>query len=435
VTTTFLQPSINNRLLSWLRESSLPYVGSLVILAMLAGWSNYLSPLLVPEGLAIKGQALAIVIPIVGFPIPLVLWLLYRGTRTVSRWLLAFLVGLAVSWVLHMVLLRIHGDQNNHLVWLFIPILFMLLWKTPTSQQAWQAILVFAWCAVVILVVTRALEVAGVLRFFHIEQWIIDYEKERYWLPLSGYLGLEGRWPGPFGFNSKTGFISTLLVLIGLARWRRISSPVFILVGVLGILLTGGRGAALALAAGLFILLVFAARGPISRIPMAIRTGIGALAVIGFGLMFFRSPLSTSGRFGDGGIWEGFINIWRTSPWIGVGQTGILADPKAGISMEAHSLYLQELTRSGLLGFAVQFAVIGLGLGIVAVAAYRGLPWPLALLTSYYIASLTEVFQDGWLQQSTYSLFILVCVLAAAGWLADHEDSSSSHINKPGVAA
>ena len=435
MTTTSLEPTTGNRLLNWLRESSLPYVGSLVIITMLAGWSNYLSPLLVPEGLALKGQSLAVVIPIVGFPIPLVLWLVYRGTRTGSRWLVAFLVGLAVSWVLHMVLLRIHGDQNNHLVWLFIPILFMLLWKTPTSQQAWQAILVFAWSAVVILVVTRALEVAGVLPFFHIEQWIIDFEKERYWLPLSGYLGLEGRWPGPFGFKSKTGFISTLLVLIGLARWRTSSSIVFIIVGGLGILLTGGRGAALALAAGLFILLVFAARGPISRIPMAIRAGIGALAVIGFGLTFFRSPLATSGRFGDGGIWDGFINLWRTSPWIGVGQTGILADPKAGISMEAHSLYLQELTRSGVLGFTFQFVVIALGLGIVSVAAYRGLAWPLALLAAYYVASLTEVFQDGWLQQSTYSLLIIFCVLAAASWLTEHEGSSSADRGEPGTAA
>lgn len=77
-------------------------------------------------------------------------------------------------------------------------------------------------------------------------------------LPLSGYLGLEGRWPGPFGYNSKTGFISTLLILIGLARWS-MSRVIFIVVGVLRVLLTGGRGSALALAARLFVLVGFAA--------------------------------------------------------------------------------------------------------------------------------------------------------------------------------
>lgn len=32
-------------------------------------------------------------------------------------------------------------------------------------------------CAVAILGLTRALEVAGVLPFFHMEQWIIEWEK------------------------------------------------------------------------------------------------------------------------------------------------------------------------------------------------------------------------------------------------------------------
>jgi len=416
--------------MAWLGDSSVPYVGSLVLTVMAAGYANYLSPLLFSDGLTIRGQSLAIVIPLLGFPVSVVLWWLYRGRRTTSRWLIVFLCGLAASWILHMVLLRIHGDQNNHLVWLFIPVLAMLLWKTPNSNEAWQAIQIFAWCAVVILVLTRALEMAGMLPLFRIEQWIIEWEKARYWLPLSGYLGLEGRWPGPFGYNSKTGFISTLLILIGLARWRR-SSIVFVIVGVLGVLLTGGRGAALALAAGLFVLVVFAATGPVSRIPMALRSVLGALVLVAFGLMFFLSPLGTTGRFGSGGIWDAFVSLWRTSPWIGVGQTGILADPKAGISMEAHSLYLQELTRSGVVGFAVQFAVIAVGIAVIALAAYRGLAWPLALVTAYYVASLTEVFQDGWLQHTTYSMLLMICVIAADSFLHVHDSATQQGVSEP----
>ncbi len=423
-------PDSRTRLERWFRGSALPYLGSLVITVMLAGWANYLSPLVYPDGFAIKGQALSIVIPLVAFPVSLVLWWLYQGSPTRNPWLIAFIAGLAGSWLLHMALLRIHGDQFAHTVWLFVPVLAMLLLKTPTVEEAWQAVTLFAWLAVVILITTRALELLNVIPMFYIEEWIVEWEKKRYWLPFSGYLGLEGRWPGPFGFNSKTGFICTLLVLIGLARLRR-SSVVFVTIGVLGILLTGGRGAALALAAGLFVLVVFAAKGPVSRIPMAIRAGAGALAVLGFGLFFLLSPTSTTGRFGQGGIWQAFTDLWRTSPWIGVGQTGILADDRASISMEAHSLYLQELTRYGVLGFTVQFAVIAIGVGITAVAAYRGLAWPLALLSAYYVASLTEVFQDGWLQHSIYSLLILICVIASARSLRDRTQAEPKRVSEP----
>ena len=43
-------------------------------------------------------------------------------------------------------------------------------------------------------------------------------------------------------------------------------------------------------------------------------------------------------------------------------------------------------------------------------AAYRGLAWPLAVLTAYFVASLSEVFQDGWVQYTFYSLLIVLCL-------------------------
>ena len=284
-----------------------------------------------------------------------------------------------------------------------------------------------------ILVATRLLEVFDLVPVYPIAQWIIDLEKETYWLPVSEALGVDGRWPGPFGFNSKTGFISTLLVLIGVARWSP-SSLAFVPIGLLGILLTGGRGAALALAAGLLVLVVFAQRGPVSRVPLVARATIGAASVVAFGLYFFLSPTATTGRLGDGGIWQDFTDLWATSPWLGVGQTGILADPRTAGTMEAHNLYIQELTRSGVVGFAFQFTVIGLGLALAAIAAYRGLAWPLALLTAYYVASMTEVFQDGWLTHSTYSLLIILCVTASAQWLSDRAEHPNRIASEPGTA-
>ena len=416
MTTGIAATGLGERLLHTARTSAVPYLTALMLSAMLAAWANYLSPLAFPEGLTVKGQALSIVVPLVGFPVALVLWFVYRGRPTRNPWLIVFLAAMAVTWVAQMIILRSHGDQLTHLVWLVLPILAMVALKAPDAGEAWKVVLVFAWSAVTMLVVTRLLEMTGAVPMFRIERWIIEWEKEQYWLPLSDLLGVDGRWPGPFGYNSKTGFVATLLVLIGLARLRW-HSWVFVPVGVVVILLTGGRGAALSLAAGLFVLLIFATRGPVARIPMALRAAAGAAAVVAFGIFLLLSPLATTGRFGSSGIWAAFYDLWQTSPWLGVGQVGILADPAASVSMEAHSLYLQVLTRFGVIGFAVQFATLLVALALAMWAAYRGLPWPLAILVAYFVASVTEVFQDGLVQVSFYTFLIILGAMASGSWV------------------
>jgi hypothetical protein len=388
-----------------------------MVTVMAAGWANYLSPLVWPEGFTIKGQSLAIIIPIVLFPISAFLWLFYRGTRAQNPWVGAFLIGLAVAWPIHMLILRAHGDQYPHVVWLFIPVLAMLYFKAPNASEAWLLVKLFGWLAVLILITTRALETVGVLSVFRLDPAIIQWEKERYWIPLSGYLGLDGRWPGPFGYNSKTGFIGALLVIIGLASRSR-STWVFAPLGIITLLVTGSRGSMLSAAVGILVLLTFAMRGPITRIPLALRTTAAGISLVLVGWVFLRNPVGTTGRFGEGGIWDAFISLWQSSPWIGVGQVGILADPQASISMEAHNLFLQHLTRFGIVGITVQYLVIAIALGIMAVAAYRGLSWPLAIAAAYYVASLTEVLQDGWLQHTPYSLLLILGAMAAGSHLS-----------------
>lgn len=395
-----------------LTTSAVPYVGSLMLTALAAGWANYLSPLIWPEGFTVRGQALAIVIPIVLFPISVLLWLVYTGKRIQNPWAGAFLIGLGIAWVIHMVIIHHHGDQFPHTVWLFIPVLAMLFFKAPQYEECWTVILIFAWSAAFILITTRVLEATNAIPMFRIDPVIIEWEKERYWLPVSDLLGINGRWPGPFGYNSKTGFIGALLVLISIARWSK-SSWVLLPIGLLVVLATASRGSFLALAAGLMVLVVFATRGPIARIPIAVRAATFAVSVVLTGFIFLQNPVGTTGRSGPDGIWSNFLNLWSTSPWLGVGQVGILADPDAGISMEAHSLFIQHLTRFGFVGLVTQYLVIAIAIALMALAAYRGLSWPLALATTYYIASLTEVFQDGWLQHTTYSFVLVLCALAA----------------------
>lgn len=83
--------------------------------------------------------------------------------------------------------------------------------------------------------------------------------------------------------------------------------------------------------------------------------------------------------------------------------------------MDAHSLYIQELAEYGVVGFAVQYGAVGLGLVIALASAARGWPGPLAIMAAYAIAGVTNLLHDGWLGHYTYTLMIITAVLSAAG--------------------
>lgn len=403
-----------------IRGSALPYVGSLLFTVMLAAFAGYLSRFAPVDSVTVKGQSLFIVIPWVGFLVTLVLWWFYQGRRTQSRWTTVFLLGLVAVWLVHLALIFMHGDMYTHLIWLYVPVLLLLFFKTPSSREAWQALTFLGWLAVAMLVLTRLLEIVEVIPMFQIEPGIIEYEKARYFLPFSGYFGLEGRWAGPFGYNSKTGLVSVLLIVLGAARWTR-SSWVFVIVGSLGLLLTAARGSYLALLTGLLVLVLMSRRGPVARIPMTVRVIAGGLAVIVVGLVFYAGPSSTSGRVGEGGIWDSFLVLWKSSIWTGVGQTGIWGSPDAMVSMEAHSIFVQELAKYGLIGFITQFGVLCIGIAVLVVAAVRRWPGPLALVSVYFVASMTEN-PNEWQNHTLYSILIVLCVIGGGAWLEEQKE-------------
>ena len=204
-----------------IRTSSVPYLTALLVSVTLGAWSNYLAGQAFPDGLTFKAQSMGIIVPLAVFPVAFILWLLYRGHRARDPWIVTFFVLLFIAWPIHIFIARSHGDQFAHTVWLYLPILAMIAFKLPSKDDAWRVIRIFAWIASGILVITFLLEFFGVIPVFVISPDIIEWEKERYWIPLSGFMHVDGRWPGPFGYNSKTGFIGALIVLIALSRWNK----------------------------------------------------------------------------------------------------------------------------------------------------------------------------------------------------------------------
>ncbi len=365
-----------------------------------------------------KGQSAAIVLFFVVFGLAFLFWLGIENRVKASGLRSGFLILMSIAWFAHLFLYRIHGDAFNYTALLYFPILAMIWLKPPELREAWTAILAFAWTVAGVLVLTRVLEMLGVIALKTQSQGVITFDEERYFLPLNDMLGIDGRWPGPFGHNADAAMMGALLIVIALSYWTR-ASWVFIAVGGFTLLITSGRASMGAAIAGIIVLIVFARGGRIARIPRGFRIWGGIVGLVaGAAFMYSRSAGST----GRENFWPAFLKLWESSPFVGIGTSGISIS--GGITEQyghAHNFYIDELARYGLLGFLTQFGAIALGVVIAFLAAKRGVAGPLAIMTAYLVTGITEP-RNGWISPSmTGMLLILVVVTAGAALLRDPE--------------
>jgi len=388
-----------------MRSSASWYLGALSVGVVLERYVNYLWF----ETPVIFGQPANVLIGFVYFFAAAVIWAMLDRRPRAQAWLSAFLVTMSVAWAVHLLLYRYHGDAFNYTALLYVPILFLIWWKPPTRDEAWAAVSVLAWTVSIVLVGTRLLESIGVLAVRNQTDALIAFDTENYFLPLNPVLGIEGRWPGPFGHNGDTAMMGALLIVIAVARWRR-SSWVFLTVGVLTLLVTSGRASIGAAAAGLLIVFMFR-EGSFLRLSRAVRIPIGIIALASGAWVLINRPAGMTGR---NTIWPAFLELWQESPWIGVGGSGIATGNEWTIQFQhAHNMYLNDLTREGLLGAGIQYAAVALGVVIAARVAWWGMPGALAVISTYLITGITEP-RNPWIAPSaTGFLFILMVVYAS----------------------
>ena len=386
------------------------YLSVLAVGMVLSQFSNYLWF----EEPIYRGQPANIVVYFLVFLIAVVSWLGVNSPDRVHGLLLGFLALMAVAWVAHWLLYRLHGDAFNYTALLYVPILVMIWLKPPSWWEAWVAILAFAWATTFVLALTRVLEMSGVLAIKTQSLAVITFDEERYFLPINDLLGIDGRWPGPFGHNGDTALMGAFLIVIALAYWTR-ASWVFLAVGSFTLLVTSGRASIGAVIAAIVIMVMFAQHGRIARIPRWIRVsgGIGALL---FGAIFMYSR--SAGSTGRDYFWPAFMDLWESAPFVGIGTSGIAVS--GGITEQfghAHSLYVDELARYGLLGFITQFGAVTVGLVVTFLAAKRGLAGPLAILIAYLVTGLTEP-RNQWISPTVTGTLLILAVVTAGVFLS-----------------
>ena len=385
------------------------YLSVLVLAVVAAKVGQYAWQYVWPEIPSIKGHSPGIWILFVGLLITTLIWIANQNKRINDFWFNGVIALLAIIWLVFFILTLYHQDLWPLTV-LTMPVILFGLWlKPPTANDFLAALKVLAWTLMILFVVARTLELLGLIPMVDVGSELLEFETSNYWLPLSGWLGPEGRWPGPMGHNSQTANVTvmTLVLAFGLKGKSRYF---LIIIGILTMLLTSSRTSFLALIVGLTILIIFGdnilTRRISRRILVVVVTCIGLVLT----LLVLVQNSNLTGRTT---YWNLVLDYWQTSPIVGVGSDIITETDLVTIGNNAHNQVLDVLLKYGIIG-AILISVLFLVALIVVVAASRkGTVLPLALLATYLVIGLGQADQ-GWSAPSVMWLWFVMPVLWAA---------------------
>jgi O-antigen ligase len=318
-----------------------------------------------------------------------------RATGAVA----GFLLLLLVVWGWTMVLASVRQEIVT-VPALVTPVLLLMLWlKAPSRPDALRAGDALGWALLVVIGVSLLLEghVPSFSDAFYRPGAAI--ENAEYWLPLSGMLGLDGRWAGPFVHPNLAGPVGAFLLVFGVTR--------------------PGVRRVLAALAGIAVLVVarwlarFHGKSLVLRVAMVLVPVLATvLVVVG------RNP----GMSGRTEVWPTMYRLWQASPVLGIGDQGFTDAIAAGSlptwAHHAHNVVFDSLVRTGILGSVVVAAVLLYSLVIALRATRSGMLVPLALIGMLVIGGLTDTILH-WRYMTVPWEVLLLAGLIAAGPTAD----------------
>lgn len=404
-----------------LRGSARPYLFALVITIVVAGYVGYLDhffDLPIPQ---VFGQSADIYLTGIGAVLAAILWALYLGSRSRQPLLVAFFALLIATWVLHWLLSRMHGDAFTYAVLVYVLALFGLWLKSPSRADSLAALIVLGWTLVLVIVGTRMLEMLGILEALDVGDFLREFERANYWLPLEGSIGPDfGRWHGPMGHAAKTGAAAAFLMVLatgcgGLSRW------VFALVGGLTLLLTASRGSLIAAFAGVGLILIAGDNFLSRRIGRKwLGLGITLIAITGVLTLILRNP----GLTGRTTYWSIAYEVWLTSPAYGVGGSGMQASPLHIAGSNAHNILVDSLVKYGVVGTIPVVVALLLCVIIVIRAASVGTVLPLGIVGTYVVLGISESDTE-WMRITLPWLFLVLATVLAGQTLEKTRSKTS----------
>lgn len=398
------------------RMSSVPYLAALVIGLTISVYLQYVWQYFYPSIPVFFGQSPGIWASALTIAISAPLWLLCEQRPAKGPWAITFFALLLTGWLVHFALLLKHHDPYDYTVFFYPVIVAMLAMRVPNAADMRAVLNVFGWSVAALLVWTRLSELAGLIPMAPVPAELVSFEVREYWLPLAGWLGPEGRWPGPLSGTAFTGMAGAILLVLAVVI-RRKSSWVFAIVGILALLLTSSRGAFAAGACGVAIAVLFSDAAIVRRVPFGARLAVGAVGAVSVLLVLLKASPNLTGRTE---FWPDFIHLWQSSPWTGVGATGYLQGTNWTITAgSAHNLYIDSLARNGVLGLLIDLLALAVMAALAIRAARHKLGGPLALITTFIVLGIANT-PITWVNPS---LLWLALVLPALWALADTDQS------------
>jgi hypothetical protein len=399
----------------WLRSSATPYLSILIIGFVASIFAQYLWHRVWPGIPLVYGQSPEIYGKGATVAVAAIAWFVYRGRPTRQPILVSFLLVLAATWLVIAGLAKWHGDGFTYDTLLYTPVVLALLIKTPTAREVVGGLILLGWIIVTLFVISRTAEVTGVMAMDSVGDQLLAFERSNYWLPFSGTLGPDGRWPGPFGHNAMTGNAAAMLVVLAVGLKTR-SRWVFGVVGTLALLLTASRGSQIGAVAGTFAILILGDNPLVRKVGRRILALImGAIAVAGLTLVLVKNPSMT----GRTEYWSAAIDVWISSPLTGVGTTGIQDSQASIVGANAHNLMIDALLKYGALGAAAVSAILVMSIALALKSSAVSSGLAAGIVTAYIVIGMAEANQ-GWLTITLPWIWLVLSTLLAGRTIEIH---------------
>jgi len=379
--------------------------------APLMMFANYVDP----TSVHFKGQGAAVLIGLFAILVSLVLWVPYRSEQSLPALAIVGLSLILLAWMMQSLLIQLDGSLFNLTTFSIPLITLMILIKPPSMEDAQMAGRVFAYLLIVIG------SVALVLDSIHVTQSAFIASRTGYSrIPILSQLGMNTRWEGPYGNVNYAGPVGAFLIVYGAGqrhsrKWILIAGGLFILI------LSQTRSAVFGLVAGLLVLALFSKHVAQWRYATLIRWGFSlVLALVGslYILAFDRSMAFRTE------VWSDYFTIWKTSPWLGVGDSGIKSYTTTGLPNDAglqdhgHSIIIDTLARYGIGLLLVYLAVFAVTVVLGVWASRVGQPMGLALVVSAFVGGLAETTLT-WSYLGFFTVPVVLALLLSAGAMSN----------------
>ena len=352
-------------------------------------------------------QDLSLIVLFFGMALCTVLWFLYVPSERWSSDFWWISSAWASLWGISIILSIVHGDLFS-LTAILTPLpLLLLALKRPSLRSSLRAGDIFVSSLIVVAMLSQLFVAVG-LKAPEFEGW-------NRWPVVFDIVGPLGRWKGPFGNVNYAGPVGAYIFAFGVIRsgWRR---TLFTVAGAVLVFLSDSRNAMFMLLIGLSVFIAVS-RGNGNHLWTKWLRVVPLAVVVATGFLYVLSADPTLN--GRTPVWRVFVELWQTSPVIGVGGMGISRVIEGGIleswANHGHNMLLDPATRYGVLGVLAVSALICVIAVVVVRSFLRGFRYPTILFAVFIAGGVSDNLVD-WRYFGIHAVpLILAALLASVG--------------------